>query len=425
VAPSRLPPTAVPTGPGRSRPESRAIDAGPAPPLRYRSVPAITFPNGFLWGSATAAHQIEGGNVNNDWWEFEHDPTSGCVDVSGDACDSFTRYPEDIALVAELGLGSYRFSLEWSRIEPAEGEFSLVALDHYRRMAATCHEHGITPVVTFHHFTHPRWLQGAWEAPHAPDRFARYCERATEHLGDLMGMACTLNEPNVVATMGWRLGLFPPRVRDRARRDTVNQALVRAHRLGVDAIRSGPGESPVGLTLSMTDYQMAPGGEEWLERIRRPSEDVFLEATGGDDFVGVQTYTRQRVGPDGYLPAETGVPATQMGYEFWPEALEGTIRRAWEVTGGLPVYVTENGIGTDDDPSRIEYVTRALTGVRRCLDDGIDVRGYFYWSLLDNFEWVLGYGPTFGIVGVDRATFERRPKPSAAWYGGIARSNAL
>ena len=175
----------------------------------------------------------------------------------------------------------------------------------------------------------------------------------------------------------------------------------------------------------MTDFQLEPGGEAWIERLRKPNEDVFLEATGGDDFVGVQTYTRQRVGPDGYLPGDEGVPTTQMGYEFWPEALEGTIRRAWEVTGGLPVYVTENGIGTGDDPSRIEYVTRALTGVRRCLDDGIDVRGYFYWSLLDNFEWVLGYGPTFGIVTVDRATFERRPKPSAAWYGGIARANAL
>ncbi len=174
----------------------------------------------------------------------------------------------------------------------------------------------------------------------------------------------------------------------------------------------------MGLTLSMADYQAAPGGEEWVERIRRPTEDVFLEATGGDDFIGVQTYTRRRMGPGGALPGEEGVPTTQMGYEFWPEALEGTIRRAWEMTGGLPVYVTENGIGTDDDPSRIEYVTRALTGVRRCLDDGIDVRGYFYWSLLDNFEWVLGYGPTFGMVAVDRATFERRPKPSAAWYGG-------
>jgi beta-glucosidase len=390
-------------------------------------MPAISFPDGFQWGTATAAHQIEGGNVNNDWWEFEHDPTSGCADPSGDACDSFYRYPEDIALVAGLGLTFYRFSLEWSRIEPEEGEFSRSALDHYRRMVATCREHDVTPMVTFHHFTHPRWLAsvGTWEAPHAPDRFARFCERATAHLGDLIGMAATINEPNVVATMGWRHGIFPPRVRDRDRRAAVNDALVTAHRRAVEAIRSGPGEFPVGLTVSMTDYQTQSGGEEWVERLRRPSEDVFLEATEGDDFIGVQTYTRSRIGPDGALGAEDGVPTTQMGYEFYPEALEGTIRRAWMKTGGLPVLVTENGVGTDDDEARIEYVSRALAGVRRCLDDGIDVRGYTYWSLLDNFEWVLGYRPTFGIVEVDRQTFERRPKPSATWLGGVATANGL
>src|ERR1035441_4833436 len=285
------------SGPGPRGGRAPAISV----PLRLPTVPAITFPDGFLWGTATAAHQIEGGNINNDWWAMEHDPTSGCADVSGDACDSFNRYPEDIALVAGLGFSSYRFSLEWSRIEPEDGEFSLVALDHYRRMAATCHEHGILPVVTFHHFTHPRWLAaaGTWEALHAPDRFARFCDRATAHLGDLIGMACTLNEPNVVATMGWRHGVFPPRVRDRVRRDVVNQSLVTAHRKAVDAIRSGPGDFPVGLTLSMTDYQLQPGGEEWLERLRRPSEDVFLEATGGDDYLGVQNYTRVRVGARG------------------------------------------------------------------------------------------------------------------------------
>ncbi|HWD51880.1 MAG TPA: family 1 glycosylhydrolase [Acidimicrobiales bacterium] len=387
----------------------------------------ISFPDGFQWGTATAAHQIEGGNVNNDWWEFEHDPTSGCLDRSGDACDSYYRYPEDIALVAALGLTFYRFSLEWSRIEPEEGEFSRSALDHYRRMLSTCREHGLVPMVTYHHFTHPRWLAsaGTWEAPQAVNRFARYCERVTDHLGDLIGMAGTINEPNVVATMGWRHGIFPPRVRDRDRRAKVNDALVAAHRTAVEAIRSGPGEFPVGLTLSMTDFQTQPGGEEWVERIRRPSEDVYLEATSGDDFIGVQTYTRTRVGPDGNLGPEPGVPTTQMGYEYYPEALEGTIRRAWLKTGGLPVLVTENGIGTDDDEARIEYVTRALAGVRRCLDDGIDVRGYTYWSLLDNFEWVLGYGPTFGIVEVDSESFERRPKPSAAWLGSVAVSNGL
>jgi beta-glucosidase len=387
----------------------------------------IVFPDRFVWGTATAAHQIEGGNVNNDWWVFEHDPASGCAEVSGDACDSFNRFEEDIALVAGLGLSAYRFSLEWSRIEPEEGEFSAVALDHYRRMAAACHEHGVLPVVTFHHFTHPRWLAdvGTWEAPHAVERFTRFCERATAHLGDLIGMAATLNEPNVVATMGWRFGIFPPGVRDRDRRNAVNEVLVDAHRSAVEAIRSGPGDFPVGLTLSMTDYQLQPGGEEWLERIRRPSEDVFLEGTEGDDFIGVQAYTRMRVGPDGALGGEVGVPTTQMGYEYWPEALEGTIRRAWEKTGGLPVYVTENGIGTDDDRARIEYVERALRGLRRCLDEGIDVRGYFYWSLLDNFEWVLGYVPTFGMVEVDRKTFERHPKPSAGWFSSVAQANAL
>ncbi len=210
--------------------------------LRFSLVPEISFPDRFVWGTATAAHQIEGGNVNNDWWAMEHDPGSGCVEVSGDACDSFNRYPEDIALVAGLGFSSYRFSLEWSRIEPEEGEFSRVALDHYRRMAATCHEHGIMPVVTFHHFTHPRWLaaSGTWEADHAPDRFARFCERTTAHMGDLIGMACTLNEPNVVATMGRRHGIFPPRVRDRARRGAVNEALVAAHRKAVDASARAP-----------------------------------------------------------------------------------------------------------------------------------------------------------------------------------------
>jgi beta-glucosidase len=155
--------------------------------------------------------------------------------------------------------------------------------------------------------------------------------------------------------------------------------------------------------------------------MRGENEDVFLAATAGDDFVGVQCYSRLRVGPEGMLGPEPGVPVTQMGYEYWPQAVEGTVRRAWEFTGGTPVVVTENGISTTVDTERIAFVTDALAAVRRCLADGIDVRGYFYWSLLDNFEWVLGYRPRFGLVGVDPATFERRPKPSAAWFGSLGR----
>ncbi|HZP42125.1 MAG TPA: glycoside hydrolase family 1 protein [Candidatus Binatia bacterium] len=388
---------------------------------------ARRFPDRFVWGTATAAHQVEGGNWNNDWWAWEHDPESPCREPSGDACDHWHRYPEDIALLAGLGFNAYRFSLEWSRIEPEEGEFSQAALDHYRRMCATCREHGLEPIVTYHHFTTPRWAvaRGGWADPATADRFARFAARTTRSLGDLVGRACTLNEPNIVATMGYLYALFPPGVRDPDLRRRVNDVLIDAHRKAVDAIHSGPGTAPVGLTLAMSDYQAVAGGEAARDAYRRDMEDVFLEAARGDDFLGVQCYSRTRFGPDGMLGPEDGVALTQMGYEFWPEALEATLRRAAVVTRGVPLLVTENGIGTEDDAERIAYVSRALRGVLACLADGLDVRGYVYWSLLDNFEWIFGYGPKFGLVAVDRATQARTPKPSAAWLGAIARANAL
>jgi len=391
-------------------------------------MPAQTFPDGFRWGTATAAHQIEGGNVNNDWWRWEHTPGSGCKESSGDACDSWHRWPEDIALLKELGLTDYRFSLEWSRIEPADGEFSTVALDHYARVCEGLLEAGIAPVVTFHHFTTPLWLadRGGWEGDEMPARFAGYCERASARLAGLMARACTINEPSMVATIGYLLGAFPPGKRDRDARHHVNEVLVRAHRQAVAAIRTTVPDVPVGITLAMSDYQATHGGEERLEHIRQGMEDVFLDATTGDDFVGVQTYSRTRVGPDGVLGPEDGVPTLIMGYEYYPESLEATIRRAWERTKGeVPILVTENGIGTDDDAQRMTYVRTALEGVLACLADGIDVRGYTYWSLLDNFEWAYGYGPRFGIVDCDRTTFTRTPKESARWLGRVARANAL
>ena len=174
----------------------------------------IDFPEGFLWGTATAAHQVEGNNVNSDVWVFEHMPKSPYVEPSGDACDHYHRYRSDIALLAELGFNAYRFSIEWARIEPEEGEFSLAVLEHYRDMLRACQEHNITPIVTFHHFTSPRWLMahGGWESKKTPDRFARYCERATRYLGDLIGAACTLNEANIAAVitkMGFVFGILP------------------------------------------------------------------------------------------------------------------------------------------------------------------------------------------------------------------------
>jgi beta-glucosidase len=386
-----------------------------------------SFPPGFLWGTATAAHQIEGGNVNNDWWKWEHTEGSGCAEVSGDACDSWYRWDEDVELVVGMGLGAYRFSLEWSRIEPAEGEFSVAALDHYRRICARCLERGIAPVVTFHHFTTPLWLaaRGGWEAPDAPDRFARFVTRATAHLGDLIGWACTINEPDVIGVMGYMMGSFPPGVKDDFGRSlAVNDAMVRAHRLGVDALRSGPGSFPVGLTLSMSEMKAEPGGEAVRDAAEDILENTFLRATGGDDFIGVQCYTRMHFDAQGQAPDDPAVPQTQMGYENWPQVVEYTVRRAASFTG-IPVVVTENGIGTVDDAERIVYLAEALRGLARCLDDGVDVRGYFVWTLLDNFEWAEGYRPTFGLHGVDRTTFARTAKPSARWFGDVARANAL
>jgi beta-glucosidase len=387
----------------------------------------LRFPEGFVWGTATAAHQVEGNNWNNDWWAWEHDPESPCTEPSGDACDHYHRYPDDLRLLRDLGFGAYRFSLEWSRIEPEDGEFSRVALDHYRRMCGTCHELGLEPIVTFHHFTTPRWVaaRGGWTSPGTVDLFARYVERVTAHLGELVGRACTFNEPNVVATFGHQWGLFPPGHRDPDLRRRANDVFIAAHRRAVEIVQGGPGQTPVGLTLAMQDMQAVAGGEAFRDAERRVMEDVYLEAARGDDYVGVQAYTRIRYGAHGMVGPEPGVRTTQMGYEFWPDALEATIRRAWHVTRGVPILVTENGIGTADDAERIEYVERALHGVLACLRDDIDVRGYVYWSLMDNFEWTFGYGPKFGLVAVDRETQTRAAKPSAYWLGAIARANTL
>jgi beta-glucosidase len=389
---------------------------------------AANFPDGFVWGTATAAHQIEGGNWNNDWWAWEHADGSPCAEPSADACDSWNRADEDVALVADMGLGSYRFSVEWSRIQPEAGEWSAAAVAHYRRLCEALRAHGIEPTVTFHHFTTPRWLaeRGGWEDPETADRFAEFCHRLSGELGDVIGRACTINEPNIVATMGWLLGFFPPGKTDHDLRLRVNDVFVDAHGKAVDAIRAAAPGVPVGLTLSMTDYQAVEGGEQRTARMRDEMEDVFLRATEGDDFLGVQTYSRMRIGPDGILGPEAGVPVLDMGYELWPQSLEACLRRAWSVTGGrVPLIVTENGIGTTDDYQRIAYVHAALEGVLRALADGLDVRGYTYWSLLDNFEWAFGYRPRFGLVSVDRTTFARTPKPSAAWFAQVARSNAL
>jgi beta-glucosidase len=391
------------------------------------------FPAGFVWGTATAAHQVEGSNWNNDWWAWEHRPGTNCVEPSGDACDHYHRYRDDIALLAALGFGSYRFSVEWSRVEPEPGEFSRQALDHYRRMVACCREHGLHAVVTLHHFTIPRWLaaEGGFAEKSTIERFLRFAEQVGSHLGDLVNRWCTFNEPNIVSTFGYLIGVFPPGVTDRDARHRANDVFIEAHHRARPVLKAASA-APSGLTLSMretiavgdTDGERA-AAQRRLEHIQVGFEDAFLHAAAGDDFIGVQTYSRERIGPQRDVGPEPGHRTTLMGYEFRPQALAATIRRAWDQTDHTPVLVTENGIATNDDTERIEFVEASLHGVLGCLADGIEVQGYTYWSLLDNFEWLFGYRPTFGLVEVDRATQLRTVKPSGHWLGRVARANAL
>jgi beta-glucosidase len=391
------------------------------------STTSPAFPDGFLWGAATAAHQVEGGNVNNDHWELEHAPHSPFVEPSGDACDSFHRWPEDLDLVAGAGLNTYRFSLEWSRIEPEEGEFSRAALDHYRRIVDGCRERGLNPIVTLVHFTMPRWLlhDGGWTGPKAGDRIARFTEFVVPALAGAEYVA-TLNEPNLMAAQPVMAGMAMrgEPIKGLPRPDQgVTDALIGLHGRMTEVLR-GTGLR-TGWTLIGRENIAEDGGEEVLREERAAFEDQFLVVSRDDDWLGLQIYTAARFGPDGLIAPAPEVQTLAHGMEYRPQALGAAVTRATEVLPGTPILVTENGIATADDEQRIRFTTDALRGLAEAIAGGADVRGYVHWSLLDNFEWLLGYRPTFGLVSVDRQTFARTPKPSLAWLGEVARRNAL
>ncbi|RKR73562.1 glycoside hydrolase family 1 protein [Frondihabitans australicus] len=389
----------------------------------------LEFPDGFLWGAATAAHQIEGNNVNSNWWAMEHDPGTTIVEPSGDAADSYHRFRDDMRLLADLGLNSYRFSVEWARIEPERGFVSRAEIDHYRRMVDTALEFGLEPVVTLMHFTVPRWFDrdGFWRAPDAADLFARYAEIALPIVSSGVRYVCTINEPNIAAMLAGgedsanlvAYGLPNPDL-------GVADALLASHRRSREVLSSVPGLQS-GWTVATQAFRATgePGSAETLRSYGYPRDDWYLESARGDDFVGVQAYTRTFIGASGPLPVAEGVETTLTGWEYYPPAAEDGIRSAWELSGHVPVMVTENGIATADDSRRIDYTRDALAGVHRAIDDGVTVLGYQHWSALDNYEWASGYAPTFGLIAWDRETFERMPKPSAAWYGEVARANAL
>jgi beta-glucosidase len=419
---------------------------GIAPRAAAATASGRVLPKGFLWGTAISAHQSEGNNVNSDMWLNERVPGTLFREPSGDACDSYERYREDIAIAASLGFNCHRFGIEWARIEPEPGSFSIAALDHYKRVLEACRERGLKPIVTFSHFTTPRWFaaRGGFEADGAPDLFARFAGKAAQHFGSLVEAATTFNEinaPLLIPVLAPGYEKARPLIdrmlaasakacgSDRfnswvfSQADRIEPPTRVAHTKAYQAIKAAA-RYPVGISLSMQDLQPVAGGEAKARDLARILYDQWLDGSVPADFIGVQAYTRILVGANGAQPVPAGQPVTDAGYEYYPAALGNTVRYAARVSR-KPVMITESGIATSDDSHRIAFIDATLADVRQCLAEGIDLRGYLHWSLLDNFEWTRGYSQHFGLVAVDRTTFRRTPKPSAYHLGRIARSGHI
>lgn len=429
------------------------------------------FKEGFLLGAATAAHQVEGNNIHSDYWVQEHLPHTSFVEPSLDAVDHYHLYEQDIKMMAEAGLNAYRFSIEWARIEPECGKFDETEIEHYRKVISCCKENGIEPVVTLLHFSSPAWLirQGGWEAESTVEYFSRYVRYVMERLGGGLHTVCTINEANMgiqVAAiakrymqqaqammakaraagveagdgsvqMGMNLqkmmenqkyaavenmeafGTEQPQVFTGGRTGQGDILVMKAHQAAKREIKALYPEMRVGLTLSLHDFQPQTGGEAIAEREWTDELIHYLPYIEGDDFLGVQNYTRTRTDEKGTLPASDDAELTQMNYEFYPQALENVIRKVAAVFHG-DLIVTENGIATADDERRVAFIDAATDGVANCIKDGLPVKGYFYWSLMDNFEWQKGYGMTFGLIAVDRKNGQKRTaKPSLAFLGSL------
>ena len=405
------------------------------------------FSKGFLWGAATAGHQVEGNNLNADCWLLENVKPTIFAEPSGDAANSFQLWPTDLDLVKAMGLNSYRFSLEWARVEPEEGHFSIAMLDHYKAVIEGCRARGLTPVVTFNHFTTPRWFaaRGGWGVADSVALFARYCDRAARHLAAGIGYATTLNEPNFAGKLQTLLPA-PALAGDKAMAEAAARAagsrefaagnalytadpaaternLIAGHKAGRAAIKAVRPDLPVGVSLAMFDDQAASPGSQ-RDAKRAYYYGAWLEAVKGDDFLGVQNYERQVWTSEGKLPAPADAPRNSLGAEVYPPSLAGAVRYAYAASG-CPIIVTEHGVGTDDDSIRAALIPAALKELHATIATGVPVLGYLHWSLVDNFEWIFGYRIHFGLHSLDRTTFTRTPKPSAAIYGSIARANAV
>jgi beta-glucosidase len=406
---------------------------------------ARTFPKGFLWGTASAAHQVEGDCRNCDWWDWEQQPghiANG--DRSGVANDHYNRYREDFALLREMNQNAHRLSVEWSRIEPSEGVFDAKQIRHYRDVLGELREQAITPMVTLHHFTSPLWFvrKGGWTSNDAHRAFIPFVNRVADELGDLVDLWCTINEPSIYGAQGWIAGEFPPgRHGNLAAQYRVTTNLHRAHELAYAAIKRRRPDGQVG--LSHHKFLFLPATQHRPDRLAAAAAQLvtdrwpvapgqlhrIVEATS--DYIGIAHYWAQLCAFDPRRPRDQFIrrfnppdaEPTEMGWASNPAWMRQVLNELKPY--GKPVYVTENGIATSDDAVRAKYLGDVLANVHLAIEDGVDVRGYFHWTNTDNFEWARGYTVHFGLIGVDRKTLERTMRPSGRLYARIAAANAL
>ena len=411
----------------------------------------------FFIGAATAAHQVEGNNYHSDNWVMENLRHSDFAEPSGLAVDHYNRYEEDIRLLADAGCNAYRFSIEWARVEPEEGHYCEQEIHHYRKVIDCCKTNGITPIVTLHHFSSPAWLirKGGWINKSVVDAFAMYARYVACNLGDQLEYVCTINEANMgfqlhkvmddmkkasqregsvqvgvqldmkkillsMIEQGIAFRSNPLKIGSFLRPRSVEQEkiVMRAHQAAKQAIRSAAPHARVGLTLSLFDYQAIEGGEAVAAQLWQEDFGQYLPYIQNDDFLGVQNYSRKLVDAKGAREPADGASLTQMRYEDYPQAIGHVLTKvAREFKGEL--IVTENGIATADDSRRCEFIREAFAGVMQARVDGAPVKGYLYWSLLDNFEWQAGFSKTFGVISVDRTTQVRYPKESLNVLGNL------
>ncbi len=404
----------------------------------------LRFPPGFLWGTATSSHQVEGHNTNNQWWEWEQQGKIWHGDVSGDACGWWTGAEADLDRAAALGTNAHRMSVEWSRIEPSDGVFDPAAIARYREIIEAIRARGMTPMVTLHHFTNPLWLQraGEWGNPDTPLRFARFVRHIVEQLGDLCNLWCTVNEPTVYVAMGYILGQFPPGKMNVRAGWRVFLNLMRGHALAADIVHRAHPAHRVGIVHHKRIIDPASPSKRDVA-IALLYDYVFnglvLRALENScDFFGMNYYSRDHVAfavrsprelfgrrftPPQFEVSDLGLSGMPFG-EIYPDGIYRSLKRVYARLK-LPIYITETGLPDAADTRRPRFILNHLAGVHRAIADGVDVRGVFLWSLVDNFEWAEGWEMRFGLYAMDERTGERRLRPSGALYGIIARANAL